>query len=177
MLMSSGMEVTIKYFLNFIKLRSPQISPAVIMTDCNKAQMNTISAVYLGFMVLLCWWHMLRAIWMNFHMEEFPELWERVWEWVKTADQVKFDSMWKWIQTDPLVPKSFVDYLQNNWMAIAPLWSGIHRKNRSIFQEGYTNMLIEAYVILSHEGINGIAQIYCYLQLSPCSQVDRKSVV
>ena len=104
-------------------------------------------------------------------MEEFPELWERVREWVKTADQVKFDSMWKWIQTDPLVPKSFVDYLQNNWMAIAPLWSGIHRKNRSIFQEGDTNMLIEAYVILSHEGINGITQIYCYLQLSPCSQV------
>ena len=78
MLMSSGMEATIKYFLNFVKLRSPQILPAVIMTDRDKAQMNAISAVYLDSMVLLCWWHVLRAIWMHFCMEEFPELWEHV---------------------------------------------------------------------------------------------------
>jgi hypothetical protein len=51
--------------------------------------------------------------------------------------------MWEWIQTDPAVPKSFVDYLQNNWMGILPLWSGIYRKMCSIFQEGDTNMLIE----------------------------------
>ena len=80
--------------------------------------------------------------------------------------------MWEWIQTDPLVPKSFVDYLQNNWMGIVPLWSAIYRKSCSIFQEGDTNMLIEAYVILSHQGINGIAQIYSYLKVSPCPQVD-----
>jgi hypothetical protein len=76
MLTSSSTEVTIKYFLNFIKLWSPQISPAVIMTDHDKAQMNAISAVYLDSTVLLCWWHMLHAIQMHFHTEEFPELWE-----------------------------------------------------------------------------------------------------
>ena len=114
------------------------------MTDRDKAQMNAISAVYLDSTVLLCWWHVLRAIRMHFRMEEFPELWERVREWVKVTDQTKFNSLWEWIQTDPLVPKSFVDYLQNNWMGIVPLWSAIYRKNRSIFQEGDTNMLIEA---------------------------------
>jgi transposase-like protein len=144
MLTSSGTEATIKYFLNFVKLRSSQISPAVIMTDRDKAQMNAISAVYPDSTVLLCWWHVLRAIRMHFRTEEFPELWERVREWVKVTDQTKFNSLWEWIQTDPSVPKSFVDYLQNNWMGIVPLWSAIYRKNRSIFQEGDTNMLIEA---------------------------------
>ena len=120
MLMSSGTEVTIKYFLNFVKLRSSQISPAVIMTDRDKAQMNAISAVYPDSTVLLCWWHVLRAIRMHFRTEEFPELWERVREWVKVTDQTKFNSLWEWIQTNPSVPKSFVDYLQNNWMGMCP---------------------------------------------------------
>ena len=65
-------------FLNFVKLGSPQILPAVIMTDHDKAQMNTILAVYLDSMVLLCWWHVLRAIRMHFRTEVFPELWEHV---------------------------------------------------------------------------------------------------
>ncbi|KAH9000048.1 hypothetical protein EDB92DRAFT_1756184, partial [Lactarius akahatsu] len=42
-------------------------------------------------------------------------------------------------------PKSFVKYLKENWMGIVPLWAGIARKNRTIFQEGDTNMLIEVY--------------------------------
>ena len=128
MLTSSGTEVTIKYFLNFVKLWSLQISPVVIMTNCDKAQMNAISAVYLDSTMLLCWWHVLRVIWMHLCTEEFPELWARIREWVKTADQAKFDSEWEWIQTNPSVPKSFVDYLQNNWMSIVSLWSGIYRK-------------------------------------------------
>ena len=77
-LTSSNTEVTIKYFLNFVKLQSPQILPAVIMTDRDKAQINTISAVYPDSTVLLCWWHVLRTIRMHFRMEEFPELWEHV---------------------------------------------------------------------------------------------------
>ena len=153
----------IKYFLNFVKLQSLEILLVVIMTDHDKAQMNAILAVYPDSMVLICWWHMLYAIQMHFCMEEFTEPWECIWEWIKTANQPKFDSMWEWIQTNPLVPKSFVDYLQNNWMGIVPLRSGIYREMCLIFQEGDTNMLIEVYVILLHQWINRIAQIYCYL--------------
>jgi hypothetical protein len=80
---------------------------------------------------------------MHFRTEEFPEVWERVREWVKMSDQAMFDSLWEWFQTDPSVPRSFVDYLQTNWMSIVSLWAGISRKNRTIFQEGDTNMLIE----------------------------------
>jgi hypothetical protein len=144
MLSSGGTEVTINFFLNFIKSRSPAISPAIIMMDCDKAQMKAIEAVYLDTQMILCWWHVLHAIQMHFCTEEFLELWERIRAWVKTDDQAKFDSMWHEMQTDTSVPQSVVDYLRVNWMGIVPLWSGIYRKDWPIFQEGNTNMLIES---------------------------------
>ncbi|KAH8978817.1 hypothetical protein EDB86DRAFT_3089977 [Lactarius hatsudake] len=89
---------------------------------------------------------MLRAMRMRFDTDEFSDLWKCVQEWVKTPNQSKFDSAWEWIQTEKeKVPESFVKYLKENWMGIVPLWAGIARKNRTIFQEGDTNMLIEAY--------------------------------
>ena len=118
--------------------------PAIIMSDRNKAQMNMVNTVYPDSKLLLCWWHVLCAIWMNFHMEEFPEVWDHICEWVKTLDQSKFDTIWEWLQTDPLVPQSLRDYLKINWMTIVPLWSGTMRKERTIFQEGDTNMVIKA---------------------------------
>ena len=125
-------------------MRCPEITLWITMSDRDKAQMNAVKAVYPETTLLLCWWHVLHAMWMHFHTEEFPDLWEHVRELVKTSDQSKFDSVWEWIQTDPLVPQSFVDYLKTNWMSIVPLWAGISRQNRTIFQEGDTNMLIEA---------------------------------
>ncbi|KAI9428520.1 hypothetical protein H4582DRAFT_1819021, partial [Lactarius indigo] len=51
-----------------------------------------------------------------------------------------------------LVPQSLVDYLKTNRMNIVPLWSGTLRQQRTIYQEGDTNMLIESYhhVLKSH---------------------------
>jgi hypothetical protein len=120
MLSSDGTEATITYFINFVKTCSPEIAPQITMSDWDQAQMNAINAVYPETMLLLCWWHVLRAMRTHFRTEEFPELWERVREWVKTTDQSKFDSVWEWIQTDPSVPLSFVDYLKVNWMVLRP---------------------------------------------------------
>ena len=143
MLSSSSTEATIQFFLNFVKARSPGMVPVIIMSNCDKAQMNAVNTVYLDSRLLLCWWHMLRAIWMHFCTEEFPEVWNHIHEWVKTADQSRFDTIWDWIQTEPSVPWSLIDYLKINWMPIIPLWSGTARKERTIFEEGDTNMLIE----------------------------------
>ena len=144
MITTSGTEATIHFFLKFVKARSPEITPAIVMSDRDQAQLNAISAVYLGSMVLLCWWHVLRAMRMHFRTEEFPRLWECVREWVKTPNQLKFESWWDEMQTDPEVPQSFLDYLKINWMLIVPMWSGSARRNRTIFQESDTNMLIES---------------------------------
>jgi hypothetical protein len=132
------------FFLNFVKVQSPEIMPAIIMTNRDQVQINTIKAVYLDSKIYLCWWHMLRAMWMHFWTEEFPNLWEHVCKWVKTPNQSKFVSWWEEMQTDPVVPLSFIDYLKVNWMTIVPMWSGLVWKNRMIFQEGNTNMLIES---------------------------------
>ena len=144
MITTSSTEATIHYFLNFVKSRNPEIAPAIVMSDRDQGQLNAIKAVYSESRILLCWWHVLRAMRSHFRTEEFPKLWERVHEWVKTPDPSKFDSWWDEMQADPAVPLSFIDYLKVQWMPIVPLWAGSARKYRSIFQEGDTNMLIEA---------------------------------
>jgi len=144
MMSSSGTEMTIHYFLNFVKSHSLEIKPVIIMSDHDQAQMNAIKAAYPDSQLLLCRWHVLRAMQMHFCTEEFPALWEWVCKWVKMPDQLKFDSVWQWIQTDCSVPQSFVDYLKHNWMPIVSLWAGISRLDWTIFEENDTNMLIKA---------------------------------
>ena len=102
--------------------------PMIIMSDCDKAQMNAVDAVYPDSKLLLCWWHVLHAIQMHFHMEEFLEVWDCICKWVKMPDQSRFDVLWQWFQTDTSVPQSLVDYLKINWMTIVLLWSGTMRK-------------------------------------------------
>src|ERR1700735_3002045 len=106
MLASRRTEATIHFFLQFVKMASPTVIPAIIMSDRDKAQMNAIGTVYPDSKLLLCWWHVLRAMQMHFCTEEFPEVWARLREWVKTPDQTKFDSIWEWLQTDASVPVS-----------------------------------------------------------------------
>ena len=118
MLASSSTEATIVFFLNFVKACSPGVVPMIIMSDRNKAQMNAVNSVYPDSKLLLCWWHMLCAIWMHFCTEEFPEVWDHICEWVKTPDQSRFDVLWHWFQTNTSVPQSLVDYLKINWMTI-----------------------------------------------------------
>ena len=121
MVSSNGTEVTIKIFLEFIKGQSPEVTPQITMSDYEQAQMNVIKAMYPETTLLLCWWHVLCTMWIHFHTEEFPDLWECMHKLVKTPDQSKFDSLWEWIQTDPSVSLSFIDYLKTNWMSIVPL--------------------------------------------------------
>ena len=144
MVTSSSTRATIQYFLNFVKVRSLEIVPAIVMSDRDQAQLNVILAVYPDSTVLLCWWHVLRAMRMHFQTEEFLKLWERLCEWVKTPDQSKFESWWDEMQADPSVPQSVIDYLKVNWMPIVPMWSGSAWQNCTIIQEGNTNMIMEA---------------------------------
>ena len=78
MLSSGGTEVTILFFLTFIKTRSPGVVPAIIMSDRDRAQMNAVSTEYTDSKLLLCWWHVLRAIRMHFRTEEFPVVWDHI---------------------------------------------------------------------------------------------------
>lgn len=147
MLSSNGTQETIKYFLNLIKSHSPDISPSIFMTDQDHAQVNAIHEIYPSSRVFYCWWHVLSAIRTHFVITEFKELWDLIQKWVRTTDQYEFESWWDDIQSDGSIPKSVAKYLAWEWIPCKEMWSAVYCQNWTIFEEGDTNMLLEAYVI------------------------------
>jgi len=146
MLTSSGTTDTIAFFVRWVRDGSPAVRPTVIMTDCDQAQMEALKEIYPLSQIWLCLWHVLRAMRSHFSTNEFQSLWERVKALVKTEDLATFYRLWDDISTDPSVPQTFVQYMALSWMPLSHTWSKVVRKNRSIYLEGDTNMLIEAYV-------------------------------
>ena len=148
MLSSNGTQLTIEFFLNMIKARSPEISPSIFMTDCDQAQVNAICSAFPSCgRIFYCWWHVLRAIWTHFNTKEFPKLWELIQDWVHVTDNNEFNKYWAQIWGDSKVPKRVADYIARGWLPHKEMWSAMSRQNCSIFEEGDTNMLLELYVI------------------------------
>ncbi|KAJ7033911.1 hypothetical protein C8F04DRAFT_880207, partial [Mycena alexandri] len=44
-----------------------------------------------------------------------------------------------------VAPESVTDYLEKFWMKEVTLWSAVYRVDRTIFDLGDTNMLVEAW--------------------------------
>ena len=146
MLTSSRTSATISFFVAWVKCISPAVRPAIIMTDRDQAQIAALHAVYPRSQIYLCTWHILHAIRSHFVTTEFPGLWDKIKKLVNTDDLATFFTLWDKICTDPSVPRSLVKYLATRWMPEVYMWSKTVRKERSIYEEGDTNMLIEAYV-------------------------------
>jgi len=117
------------------------------MTDRDQAQIAALESAFPQSRILLCMWHVLRAIRSHFVTSQFQGLWEKIKAWVTTEDIATFYNIWDEISNDPLVPESVVKYLSTEWLPVLHRWSMIGRKHRSIFEEGNTNMLVEAYVV------------------------------
>lgn len=148
MMTSSATTEVIKFFLKWVRDASPTVRPGVIMTDRDQAQIAALEIVYPESQICLCRWHVLRAIRCHFVTTQFQALWEKIKTWVITDDIANFWKIWEDISSDPSVPQSVVNYLSKEWLPVSHMWSMTQRKNRSIFEEGNTNMLIEAYVFL-----------------------------
>ena len=144
MVTSNETTENIAFFVNWVRDANPEVRPAVIMTDCDQAQIKALEMVYPQSRIFLCHWHVLRAIRSHFVTTEFESLWQQIKALVITDNQATFDKLWHEICTDPSVPKSVVKYLNDGWMKRSHMWSKVFRKDRSIFEEGDTNMLIEA---------------------------------
>src|SRR6267142_1730704 len=153
MLTSSGTTDTIAFSICWVWDASPTVQPAVIMSDCDQAQLQALKDVYPLSQIWLCIWHVLRAMRSHFSITVFQSLWEKVKALVKTEDLAEFYTIWDEISTDPSVPPSFVQYMASSWIPASHMWSKVMRKDHPIYLEGDTNMLIEAYVY----------------QLSPCT--------
>jgi MULE transposase domain len=142
MLTSNSMTNTIQFFLCWVKEASPAVWLAIIMTDCDQAQMAAINDVYPESQTLLCMWHMLHAMCSHFATNEFLALWEKIKAWVNTDNLAEFYQLWGLISSDPSIPQSVVQYLTVEWLKVPHLWSKVARKGQNIFEEGDTNMLI-----------------------------------
>jgi len=62
MLASNGTKDIISFFLHWVRDRSPAISPAMIMTDRDVAQIGALKIMYPDSRIFLCKWHVLRAM-------------------------------------------------------------------------------------------------------------------
>jgi hypothetical protein len=74
-------------------------------------------------------------------------LWSLIQDWVHIADEKEFNMYWTKIQGDTKVPKSVAEYIARDWLPQKDMWSAMSCQNRTIFEEGDTNMLLESYVI------------------------------
>jgi len=92
----------------------------------------------------------LHAIQTHFVITEFQDLWVLIQKWVHTTDQYEFDMWWEDIQNDQSVSQSLAKYLAWEWIPIKEMWSTIFHQDHTIFEEGNTNMLLEAYVIITY---------------------------
>jgi MULE transposase domain len=146
MLASNRTTDTIAFFVSWVRDASPAVWPAVIMTDRDHVQINALRIVYPDSQILLCKWHVLHAMRSHFNTNEFPDLWAKVKAFVNASELAVFAKLWVEILNDPSVPQSFVQYMRSEWLPEAKMWSLVMRKNRSIFEEGDINMLLEAYV-------------------------------
>src|SRR5580692_7879374 len=107
MLTSNTMIPTIVFFLKWIKDASPSITPRILMTDRDQAQITALQTVYPQSQVLLCTWHVLHTMRSHFATNEFLDLWNNIKAWVKTDNLMEFFNLWDKISTDPSVPQSF----------------------------------------------------------------------
>jgi len=149
MLTSSATTEIIMFFVRCVRDASPSVRPGIIMTDRDQAQIAALETVYPHSWIFLCRWHVLHVIRSHFITNQFQALWEKIKRWVITDDLVMFFNIWDKISSDPSTPQSIVKYLQKEWLPVLHMWSGTERKNRTIFEEGNTNMLIESYVFYS----------------------------
>jgi hypothetical protein len=120
---------------------------AVIMTDRDCVQINVLKAIYPDSQILLCKWHVLHVMRSHFNTNEFPDLWAKVKVFVNASESRVFAKLWVEISNDPSVPQSFVQYMRSEWLPEVKMWSLVMQKNRSILEEGNTNMLLEVYML------------------------------
>ena len=121
MVSSSMRKDAVAFFLNWVKEASPDVRPSVIMSDRDQAQLTAIQDTYPLSRVFLCTWHVLHTMRRHFVTDAFKPLWDKIQIWVKTGDSAKFSRIWDEISTNPLAPKSLVEYLKTEWIPVSKM--------------------------------------------------------
>lgn len=142
MLSSNGTEESVDFFMGAVQTQSPTVTPKIIMSDRDWAQINLARRRWLLALILLCWWHVLHAWHQHLQIYEHPVLWDLLKGWIRIQDERDFDKCWVKIQE--LAPPVFTKYIVDYWLKHRAMWSACYRRDRNIFSLGDTNMLVEA---------------------------------
>ena len=144
MIASNGTAETIGYFIFLVRGRSPLIIPRWLMSDRDLAQIKALKRYFSTSKILLCWWHVLHAWQQHLVTSQHSLLWVKLKAWIRVECPKEFEDVWLEIQR--LAPTDFLGYLVEYWMTdeFRPMWSGVYRKNRQIYEKSDTNMLVEA---------------------------------
>ncbi|KZV87284.1 hypothetical protein EXIGLDRAFT_840088 [Exidia glandulosa HHB12029] len=156
MVSSNGTEQTLTHFLRVFRARNPVV-PRIWMSDKDRAQLNSLRAVYseLFVLVLLCWWHVLHAWQQHFSTTLYATLWTLLKRWIRITDEAEFWTHWEAIQRE--APASFIEYIKKEWLPEREMWSAVSRTERNVFERSDTNMLVESWHrILKHMFLRGM---------------------
>ncbi|KAJ7150787.1 hypothetical protein C8R46DRAFT_963375, partial [Mycena filopes] len=143
MISSNATEATVDYFFMVFIQNNPCFISLRIMCDHDRATMNVVQRRCPESQLLLCWWHVPHAWQQHFCVAHYPELWAELKRWFRIQDPDEFLACWARIQE--LAPQSVIDYLVKTWLGEKELWSGVYRQNRTVYDLGDTNMLVEAW--------------------------------
>lgn len=80
MISSSGTERTLTYYLTRFRELNPTL-PYLAMSDFDWAQLNALTTVYPELLILLCWWHVLRAWRKHLPQAETETVWPLLGAW------------------------------------------------------------------------------------------------
>lgn len=142
MLSSNATEDTVDFFMGAVQTQSPEVNPDVIMSDRDWAQINPARRHWPLALLLLCWWHVLHAWHQHLQIYQHPLLWQLLKGWIRIKEQVPFEECWARIQA--IAPPEFTKYIQDYWWKHRAMWSATSRQDRTVYQMGDTNMLVEA---------------------------------
>ncbi|KAG8976619.1 hypothetical protein FRC05_003458 [Tulasnella sp. 425] len=142
MISSRGTERVLTHFLRLFRDRNT-MTPHVIMTDYDVAQINALRSVYPDVPIYLCWWHVLRAWKKHLPQAETDQIWPLMTAWLRESDAARFSN--RQSEIFRLASPNYVQYLTKTWLPVITMWSAVHRTNRRIEEHVDTNMLIEAW--------------------------------
>lgn len=177
MFASNGEQVVFELFFSTFLTHNP-ITPSTILTDRDVGQINALRHIFPSSRILLCWWHVLHDWYGKLRTDQHKDAWELLKQFLRQKTQAEHEALWNRVL--PMLPGTFVGYINTNWLLgmlltsssfpkptdappdpWLPMWAGYYRQGRAILELQDTNMIVERLVVYLE-----LAPLLTFIQLS-----------
>jgi transposase-like protein len=112
MLASNGEEATFRYFFRTFRARN-SVSPAVILSDRDQAQIKALSEFFPNSEILLCWWHVMH----DFHGHLDTAHWKTAKPVLRSMMRAKTPEEHEkyWEEIKRITTPHFITYMETTW--------------------------------------------------------------